>query len=68
MTEMNASPAVDPTIPTHEGRASFDVGEETLQTWYRVFGDLASGTKPPLVVLHGGPGEYHHDVVLVKWD
>jgi poly(3-hydroxybutyrate) depolymerase len=56
MTEMNASPAVDPTIPSHEGRASFDVGEETLQTWYRVFGDLAGGTEPPLVVLHGGPG------------
>lgn len=28
-------------------------------TWYRITGDLASG-KPPLVVLHGGPGAAHN--------
>ncbi|MFI6850373.1 proline iminopeptidase-family hydrolase [Kitasatospora sp. NBC_00085] len=28
------------------------------KTWYRVTGDLASG-KPPVVVLHGGPGSTH---------
>lgn len=37
-----------------EGRAPF--GE--YETWYRVTGDLASG-RPPLVVLHGGPGCTH---------
>lgn len=29
------------------------------QTWYRVTGDLATSTKTPLVVLHGGPGVPH---------
>jgi L-proline amide hydrolase len=30
------------------------------QTWYRVTGDLASATKTPVVVLHGGPGATHN--------
>ncbi len=29
------------------------------QTWYRVTGELATSTKTPLVVLHGGPGVPH---------
>lgn len=37
-----------------EGMAPF--GE--YETWYRVHGDLRSGT-PPLFVLHGGPGATH---------
>ncbi len=28
-------------------------------TWYRVTGDLEGRTRPPLVVLHGGPGAAH---------
>ncbi|GAB3658312.1 proline iminopeptidase-family hydrolase [Nocardioides korecus] len=28
-------------------------------TWYRVTGDLGAGGRPPLVVLHGGPGAAH---------
>lgn len=35
---------------------------ESYATWYRITGDLRSG-KPPLVVLHGGPG-CTHDYVL----
>lgn len=26
------------------------------QTWYRIYGDLKTSKRPPLVVLHGGPG------------
>jgi L-proline amide hydrolase len=44
---------VAPT-PSTEGRVAFRDGE----TWYRVTGDL-SADRPPLVVLHGGPGATH---------
>jgi L-proline amide hydrolase len=40
--------------PSTEGRVTFRDGE----TWYRVTGDL-SAARPPLVVLHGGPGATH---------
>jgi hypothetical protein len=35
------------------------------QTWYRIVGDLYSG-KPPLFVLHGGPGCTHDYVDSFK--
>ncbi|SEQ26742.1 tricorn interacting aminopeptidase F1. Serine peptidase. MEROPS family S33 [Faunimonas pinastri] len=35
------------------------------QTWYRVTGDLQSG-KPPLIVVHGGPGCTHDYVDSFK--
>src|ERR1700710_945128 len=35
------------------------------RTWYRVTGDLQSA-KPPLVVLHGGPGCTHDYVDSLK--
>ena len=35
------------------------------QTWYRITGDLKSG-KPPLVVVHGGPGCTHDYVDSYK--
>ena len=38
-----------------EGRASF----RGYETWYRVTGDLNSG-KPPVFLLHGGPGAAHN--------
>ena len=44
--------------PTSEGT----VGFRGHQTWYRITGDLegsAAAGKPPLVVLHGGPGVPH---------
>ncbi|MEV5434305.1 proline iminopeptidase-family hydrolase [Streptomyces sp. NPDC052701] len=40
--------------PSAKGTAPF--GEH--QTWFRVTGDLRSG-RPPLVVVHGGPGSTH---------
>lgn len=45
--------------PRREGFADFTVNGETHQTWYQVFGNLYSGTRPPLVVIHGGPGLSH---------
>jgi L-proline amide hydrolase len=41
--------------PDHEGYADF----RGWRTWYRVTGDIHAG-KPPLVVLHGGPGMLHN--------
>ena len=35
------------------------------QTWYRITGDLKSG-KPPLIVVHGGPGCTHDYVDSYK--
>ncbi|HEX2527373.1 MAG TPA: proline iminopeptidase-family hydrolase [Geminicoccus sp.] len=44
-----------------EGEAPF----REWRTWYRVTGDLRSG-RPPLVVLHGGPGCTHDYVDSLK--
>ena len=44
-----------------EGRATF--GEH--ETWYRVSGDLNSA-KPPVFILHGGPGAAHNYVDAYK--
>ena len=44
-----------------DGRAKFGPHE----TWYRVTGDLASG-KPPVFILHGGPGAAHNYVDSYK--
>jgi L-proline amide hydrolase len=38
-----------------EGRAKFGAYE----TWYRITGDLTSA-KPPVIMLHGGPGAAHN--------
>ncbi|WP_328378975.1 proline iminopeptidase-family hydrolase [Streptomyces sp. NBC_00440] len=40
--------------PTAKGTVPF--GE--YETWYRITGDLSSG-RPPVVVVHGGPGSTH---------
>ena len=44
-----------------EGRAKFG----PYETWYRVTGDLNSG-KPPIFILHGGPGAAHNYVDSYK--
>jgi L-proline amide hydrolase len=44
-----------------EGRASFGAHE----TWYRITGDLNS-KKPPVFILHGGPGAAHNYVDAYK--
>ena len=46
---------------TAEGLAPF----RDYKTWYRITGDLKSG-KPPLFVLHGGPGCTHDYVDSYK--
>ena len=50
-----------PTPQIVEGRAPY----RDYETWYRVTGDLG-GPKPPLVVLHGGPGCTHDYVDSLK--
>lgn len=45
--------------PPREGTAKFVVSGETYQTWYQVFGDLSNSPRPPLIVIHGGPGLSH---------
>ena len=44
-----------------QGRAKFGAYE----TWYRVTGDLSS-QKPPVFILHGGPGAAHNYVDAYK--
>jgi alpha/beta hydrolase fold len=44
-----------------EGRARFG----PYETWYRITGDLAS-KKPPVFILHGGPGVAHNYVDSYK--
>jgi proline-specific peptidase len=52
VTELSGVPIQDGTIP-------FIIHGDTLSTWYLVVGSFLSRTKPPLVVLHGGPGLTH---------
>jgi len=49
------------SIGRREGRAGFGAYE----TWYRISGDLGAG-KPPVVILHGGPGVAHNYVDSYK--
>ncbi|KAF9815664.1 hypothetical protein IEO21_04454 [Rhodonia placenta] len=41
------------------GTVDFPYGSETYKTWFKVVGHLQS-SRPPLVILHGGPGMSHH--------
>lgn len=50
-------------VPTKEGKVPFqtprELGHDFLcSTYYKIFGDLSSGS-PPVVVAHGGPGAGH---------
>ena len=51
--------------PVTEGSAPFHVpgADKPCATYYKVVGDIKSGTTRPLVVLHGGPG-FAHDYLL----
>lgn len=51
------------TVPMTDGTIPFKYEGETFQTYYKLFGDLASRTRSPLIVLHGGPG-LTHDCML----
>ena len=53
------------TPKVSEGTIPFDYEGETLQTWYKVVGDITPGNPRPLVVLHGGPGGSHDYMIPV---
>ena len=42
--------------PTSEGYFEWD---QDYKTYYRITGDLKSANRPPVIVLHGGPGALH---------
>jgi len=42
-----------------EGKIPLKVGNETYQTWYKLYGDLKTSKYRPVVALHG-PGMSHH--------
>ncbi|KAI0649017.1 proline-specific peptidase [Trametes meyenii] len=46
-----------------EGFIPFAYQGETHQTYYKLFGSLEDRTRPPVVVVHGGPG-ISHDYLL----
>ncbi|KAF5337461.1 hypothetical protein D9758_018009 [Tetrapyrgos nigripes] len=37
------------------GTVEFVVGDQKLETWYLITGDLKNSKKTPVVILHGGP-------------
>jgi len=41
------------------GSVAFVHNDEQFHTFYKIIGDLQSGVRP-LIVLHGGPGIFHH--------
>ena len=51
-----------------DGEVDFDVpaAGKPCKTWYKIFGNLKSGTRP-LICLHGGPG-VGHDYMLAMQD
>lgn len=51
--------------PVTEGYAPFPIPgvDKETKTYYKVVGDLAQRTRPPLIALHGGPG-FAHDYLL----
>lgn len=55
--------AVDPNATFTEGRVTYTVNGENLETYYKLFGSLKDATKRPLIALHGGPG-MSHDYML----
>lgn len=50
-----------------EGVVAFDVPTvgNPCETWDRIVGNLSS-EKPPLIVIHGGPGLTHHYILPIS--
>jgi L-proline amide hydrolase len=57
MNQPSTEPLLDATT-----NGTVDFGE--WQTWFRITGDLRSGT-PPMVVAHGGPGGTHDYLLTI---
>lgn len=54
------------TLPVVEGTIPLTIHDETFYTYYKIVGNPPSSTsskRPPLIVLHGGPG-FSHDYML----
>ncbi|TFK55503.1 proline iminopeptidase [Heliocybe sulcata] len=49
--------------PVREGFISFPYMGERYQTYYKCFGEPKGSARPPLVVLHGGPGLVHNYLI-----
>jgi pimeloyl-ACP methyl ester carboxylesterase len=49
----------------YEGEADFNIpsANKPTKTWYKVYGNLESSNRTPLIVLHGGPG-FPHEYLL----
>ncbi|KAI0151383.1 Alpha/Beta hydrolase protein [Pestalotiopsis sp. NC0098] len=47
--------------PSLEGEVTFEApnSDRPCTTWYKIVGDLANSSHPPLIALHGGPGAGH---------
>ena len=54
-------------MTTKEGHIPFIYQGTTFQTYYKIVGDLTSHTRPPIVVIHGGPG-LAHDYLIPHTD
>lgn len=54
----------NPKATFTEGRITYTVNGENLETYYKLFGSLtADASRRPLIALHGGPG-MSHDYLL----
>ncbi|KAI4597987.1 hypothetical protein KJ359_003795 [Pestalotiopsis sp. 9143b] len=47
--------------PSIEGEVAFEAPSSgrPCTTWYKIVGDIANSSHPPLIALHGGPGAGH---------
>lgn len=55
-------------MSAYEGEANYHVpaANKLLKTWYKVYGDLKSSTRTPLITLHGGPGLPHNYLLVCE--
>ncbi|KAG5642146.1 hypothetical protein DXG03_003576 [Asterophora parasitica] len=51
------------STPFTDGKITFQHQGETFETYYKLFGDIKTSTRTPLIVLHGGPGLCHDYLV-----
>lgn len=49
-----------------QGSVDFKVGNESFNTFFKVFGDLNIPNIIPLIIIHGGPGAAHNYLVSIS--